>query len=318
MFKRFRILPLDADDSSKFLPWTVAFMTYLAGLALAGALALTAVTARFEAGQASTITVEITPPLTANDAGGGTGGKKAKGTAAKADGEKEGGVRQSRLNTALELLRTTPGVIAAEALERAEVASLLKPWLGEAADDPDLPLPDVIDVAVDANAEIDTGGLADRLAAAVPGASLHDHGTWFAQLATFVHSVQWVAGFVLALTCLAAVMTVVYVTRTGLAVHQDIIEMLHLIGAEDRFIARQFQAHALRLALSGAVPGLLAAVLTVELLRVATARIDSLLLPDIHLSPGQWVAMALVPLAAGLIAMLTARATVLRQLGQMI
>lgn len=317
MFKRFRILPLDADDSGRFLPWTIAFMTYLAGLALAGALALTAVTSRFEAGQSSAMTVEIPPSLTAGEDAAKTNGKKAEKGAAKSDTKDEGG-RQARLDTALELLRTTPGVFAAEALERAEVASLLKPWLGDAADDPDLPLPDVIDVAVDPSAAIDTAGLSDRLAAAVPGATLQDHGNWFARLATFVHSVQWVAAFILALISLAAVLTVIYVTRTGLAVHQDIIEMLHLIGAEDRFIARQFQAHAFRLALSGAVPGLLAAVLTVELLRLAAARIDSLLLPAIHLSPVQWVAMALVPVAAGAIAMLTARATVLRQLGQMI
>ena len=72
------------------------------------------------------------------------------------------------------------------------------------------------------------------------------------------------------------------------------------------------------MALTGAVPGLLAAVLTVELLRIAAARIDSLLLPAIHLTPVQWVAMALVPVAAGAIAMWTARTTVMRQLGRMI
>lgn len=306
MFRPFKILPLDADDSSRFLPWTIAFMTYLAGLALAGALALTAVTGRFQASQAAAMTVEIPPELTGAQ-------PDAKKTATK-----PAEARDKRVAAVLELLRATPGVIAAEALERSEVATLLKPWLGETADDPDLPLPDVIDVAVDPKAEIDAAGLRERLAAAVPGATLDDHGAWFARLTTFVHSVQIVAGFVVVLICLAAVLTVVYVTRSGLAVHQDIIEMLHLIGAEDRFIARQFQGHALRLALTGAVPGLLAAALTVELLRLAAARIDSLLLPDIRLSAVQWVAMAFVPLAAGLIAMLTARATVIRRLGQMI
>lgn len=311
MFRPFKILPLDADDSSRFLPWTIAFMTYLAGLALAGALALTAVTTRFEAGQAAAMTVEIPPQLAA-----ATPDTKKKSDAKAGTNADE--ARAKRISAALDLLRGTPGVIAAEALERSEVATLLKPWLGETADDPDLPLPAVIDVAVDSKAKIDTANLRERLAAAVPGATLDDHGAWFARLTTFIHSVQLVAGLVVLLICLAAVLTVVYVTRSGLAVHQDIIEMLHLIGAEDGFIARQFQGHALRLALSGAVPGLLAAALTVELLRLAAARVDSLLLPDIHLTPVQWVAMALVPVAAGLIAMLTARATVMRRLGQMI
>jgi len=141
---------------------------------------------------------------------------------------------------------------------------------------------------------------------------------WFARLTTFVHSVQLVAGLVVALTCLVAVLTVVYVTLSGLAVHHDIIEMLHLIGAEDGFIARQFQGHALKLGLAGAVPGLLLAVLTVELLALAAGRVDSFLLPNIRLAPEQWVALALVPVAAGIIAMLTARVTVMRRLSRMI
>lgn len=314
MFKRFRILPLEADDSSKFLPWTIAFMTYLAGLALAAVLALSAVTRPFAAGQSATMTVEIPPDLAAE-----APAAAAKATSAKAEADGAGdAARGARLEAALELLRGTRGILAAEPLGRDEVAALLKPWLGEAADDPDLPLPDVIDVAVDPGAGIDTEGLAEKLDATVPGATVTDHGNWFQRLSTFIQSVQWVAGFILALISFAAVLTVVYVTRTGLAVHQDIVEILHLIGAEDGFIARQFQAHALRLALTGAVPGLLAAVLTVEVLRLAAGRVDSLLLPEIHLTPVQWVAMALVPVAAGLIAMMTARATVMRRLGQMV
>jgi cell division transport system permease protein len=303
MFAQFKILPLDADESSRFLPWTIAFMTYLAGLALAGALGLSTVAARFDPGQSSNVTVEIPPVLAAP-------GQDPDAT--------PGDPQKARLKAALDLLRATPGIIAAEALERREIAGLLQPWLGKVAYDVDLPLPDVIDVTVDRAAEIDTAGLSARLGAAVPGASLDDHGLWFGRLSTFVHSVQTVAGVVVALTCLLAVLTVVYVTRSGLAVHHDIIEMLHLIGAEDGYIARQFQGHALRLALAGAVPGILAVVATVELLGLAAGRVDSLLLPEIRLSPGQWVALALVPVAAGTIAMLTARATVMRRLSRMI
>ena len=321
MFSRPAILPLDADESSRFLPWTVAFMAYLATLALAGAMALAAVTQRFDPGPAASMTVELPPvlPTVGGDA-------KAAGKTAKTQGASAGNVSQSaaapkkdsRTATALHLLRATPGIIAAEALERSEVEKLLEPWLGATAKDPDLPLPIIIDVTADRGAKIDTSGLAKRLSAAVPGATLDDHGMWFARLTVFVHSVQLVAGLVVALTCLAAVLTVVYVTLSGLAVHHDIIEMLHVIGAEDGYIARQFQGHALRLGLAGALPGLLMAVLTVELLALTAGRVDSFLLPDVHLTPTQWLALGFVPVAAGAIAMLTARITVMRRLGRMV
>lgn len=277
-------------------------MTYLASLALAGGLALAAVTARFDPGEMRNLTVEIPPPLAADNSGA----------------EPEPKVRQARLAAALDLLRNTPGIIAAEAMERHEVAGLLEPWLGKTANLDELPLPDIVDVSVDRTAAIDTDDLGKRLGAAVPGAMLDDHGLWFARINGFVHSTQLVAAVIVLLTCAAAVFTVVFVTRSGLAVHRDIIEMLHVIGAEDGYIAREFQNHALRLGLSGAVPGLLAAVLTIELLGIAASRVDAALLPDIHLSAKAWLVLALVPVAAGLIAMMTARATVMRRLSRMI
>lgn len=304
MFGGLKILPLDADESSRFLPWTIAFMAYLAALALAGAMGLATIMARFDPGQMSNMTVEV-PPALATEAGA-----EMEKPALKAEDQK-------RVAAALDLLRATPGIIAAEALDRAEVANLLHPWLGNTAMDPDLPLPAVIDVTVDKGAELDVPGLGDKLAAAVPGATLEDHGMWFARLSTFVHSVQVVASLVVALTCFVAVMTVIYVTLSGLAVHHDIIEMLHLIGAEDGYIARQFQGHAMKLGLVGAIPGVLLAILTVELLALAAGRVDSLLLPDIRLSPLQWAGFVLVPLAAAAIAMLTARVTVMRRLARM-
>ena len=308
MTVRLKILPLDADESSRFLPWTIAFMTYLAALTLAGAMGLAVAMGRFDPEQTGNLTVEVPPVLAVEknvpDQPSAGGDEAAQDTA--------------RVAAALQLLRATPGVIAAEALERSEVADLLEPWLGKAAQSADLPLPTIIDVTVEKGAKIDTGGLAAKLAATAPGTSLDDHGLWFARLTTFVNSVQVVAGLVVGLTCLAAVLTVVYVTLSGLAVHHDIIELLHLMGAEDRFIARQFQDHAMRLGLAGAVPGLLLAALTVELLGIAAGRVDSLLLPNIRLGVAQWAVLALVPLAAGAIAMLTARATVMRRLGRMI
>lgn len=305
MAGRLKILPLDADESSRFLPWTIAFMTYLAALTLAGAMGLAVAMGRFDPEQTGNLTVEV-PPLLAME------GNDAERTAGEA------GQDQARVTAALDLLRATPGVIAAEALDRNEIANLLEPWLGKAAQATDLPLPAIIDVTVEKGAEIDVAGLGAKLAATVPGASLDDHGLWFARLTTFVHSVQLVAGLVVGLACLAAVLTVVYVTLSGLALHHDIIDLLHLMGAEDRFIARQFQGHAVRLGLAGAVPGLLLAILTIELLGMAAGRVDSVLLPNIRLGVGQWATLALVPLAAGVIAMLTARATVMRRLSRMI
>jgi cell division transport system permease protein len=115
----------------------------------------------------------------------------------------------------------------------------------------------------------------------------------------------------------SAVTMVIFATRMGLSVHGRVIELLHLIGAQDSYIARQFQAHALRLALRGGVLGLLLAVLTVLGVADLLGRGDAMALPNLTLLPVEWTALPMLPLVVALIAMITARLTVLRTLGRM-
>ena len=120
----------------------------------------------------------------------------------------------------------------------------------------------------------------------------------------------------------AAVLTVVFTTRAGLAVHHAVVEVLHLIGARDGYIAGQFQRQALALALRGGLLGLLLTVATllgIGHAGAATALFGERvrLLPALALAPWHWLLLAVLPLFASLIAMLTARVTVLRALKRM-
>jgi len=153
-----------------------------------------------------------------------------------------------------------------------------------------------------------------RLAAVVPGASVDDHKQWLAGLLRLIDAVRLVAAIVLGLVVLAAVATVVFVTRTGLDVHRRVIDIVHLVGATDGYIAGQFQANALTLGLLGGIGGLALAGLTLVVVAALLSGIDENLLPPLSLAPGQWILLAALPLIAALLAMLTARWTVLGSL----
>jgi cell division transport system permease protein len=122
---------------------------------------------------------------------------------------------------------------------------------------------------------------------------------------------------VVLLVVLAASIMVAFVTRMGLAAHQRSIELLHLIGAQDAYVARQFQGHALSFGLRGGILGVLLALPTLYLARVLLQRIDSGLLPELTLRPYEWSLFILLPVAAALVTMLTARVTVLRTLARL-
>lgn len=282
-------LPLATDPTGRFLAWIMALMVYLGALSLAGALLVSDMAGRWDSGLAGGLTVQIMPPAAAN-----------AGT-------------DTRPAAALAFLRAYPGVQAAEALAPEQAARLVEPWLGaETAGSSLLPLPTLIDVRTAPGTDV--ADLTRRLKAVVPAATVDDHGAWLADMRRLARSLQGAALAVVGLVSLAGVMTVVFAVRSGLAIHRQVVQMLHLMGATDRYVSQQFEAHVLRLAARGGATGLGAAVLTLALFGWASGGLRATLMPDFTLAVWEWAALAVLPLVLCLLAVVTARRTVLRTL----
>lgn len=280
-------LPLERDASARVLPWVIAVMVYLATLALAGSVSIHGALSRWNAGLAGKATVQIDPAPDLE--------------------------MSRRLRLALEVLKTTPGVIEAELMPREKLAELLEPWLGKGNVAPDLPVPELIDVTVDP-AEIDLVELGRRIEGIGPGARLDDHTLWTRGLIIGGRAIQALALIAVVLIGFAAVAIVVFATRAGFATHFDIIELLHLMGAQDRYIAKQFQRHFRWLSFKGGVVGLALAAATLVLLGQFAGDLEGPLLPNLALGAWGWGALATLPLGATWVATMTARFTVLRAL----
>lgn len=283
-------LPLRQDPSGRFLPWIIALMVYLAALGGIGLIWLGDTLGQWDESLASTLTLQV-PADTS----------------------------QPRIEMALGALKQTKGVIAARLLQPDETAKLLQPWLGDSVAIGGLPLPRLIDVRVDPQATIDYATLRKQLDTIVPNAQLDNNRSWLGGLRNFALRVEGVITVGVVVVTALIVTIIVFTARIGLAIHRAVIELLHLLGAQDAYIARQFQVHALSLGLRGGVIGGIAAALTVVILGPA-GRLLQLPIPiaaygifDWRL----WLLLIVTALAAGGVAMVTARVTVLRQLARM-
>lgn len=285
--------PLGDDPASRFLGLITMLMSYLAALALAGAMAVTDMTDRWSGGLAGGLTVQVA-------AAGGVVLPPLAG----------------RVEAALGVLRATPGVRAAEPMTADAVSQLLEPWLGPgAADDPLLPVPVLIDVAV--SGAVDVAALRARLDAAGLAASVDDHGVWLADLSAFALAVKLGALGVVALIVCAGLLAVVFAVRAGLAIHEDVVRLLHLMGAADGYIARQFEAHIGWRVLKGGAFGAFGAALTLLALDHAAGDLRASLLPSLSFAAWQWGVLLLAPPAMAAPAVGAARWAVLRSLERM-
>jgi cell division transport system permease protein len=298
-------LPLHRDASARFLPWLLGFMVYLAALSVAASLILERVTDRWQTGLTGHLTIEV--PFS---------------------GDVGTGERAERLDRIIDLLSAEPGIAGTTLLGEREIARLLEPWLGPTAGELDIPLPAMIAVTLRPDAKIDSARLASDLKAVEEAASLDDHGAWTEDVLAFLGGLRLVAGLLTSLVLIATVLSVVFVTRTGLAIHLGVIEVVHLIGATDAYIAGQFQAQALRLGLIGGSAGTLCAVATLVgldwMLASLAPRLSDMrdggegLSLDLGLLPWQWGVLVLLPLATSIVAMIASRVTVLRSLARLL
>ena len=147
------------------------------------------------------------------------------------------------------------GVSAARPLPLETSTSLLEPWLGQADALKNLPLPRLIAVEIDRGSPPDFDALRTKLTAKFKGIALDDHRHWQRQIRTVTRSFALGGLAILMLVGAATTAIIVSATRSALASNRDIVEVLHFVGATDRFIARQFQRHFLWLGIRAGILG---------------------------------------------------------------
>jgi cell division transport system permease protein len=153
------------------------------------------------------------------------------------------------------------GVMQARALSVADSAQLLEPWLGKTDALSALPVPRLIAVELDrinppANFEVLRTALANNF----PGAMLDDHRRWQRQVRTVTRSFALGGFAILLLVAAATTAIIVSATKSAMASNRDIVEVLHFVGATDRFIAREFERHFLRLGVRAGIVGAVLAI----------------------------------------------------------
>jgi cell division transport system permease protein len=156
---------------------------------------------------------------------------------------------------AVAVARAANGVAEVRPYTQQESARLLEPWLGSGLTLDDLPVPRLIVVRVQDGREPDLPALRDELARQVAGATLDDHRSWVERMQTMAKSAVTVGLTMLGLMLIAMILSVTFATRGAMATNRTTVEVLHFIGARDRYIARQFQRHFLLLGLKGGLIG---------------------------------------------------------------
>ena len=210
-------------------------------------------------------------------------------------------------------LSGTKGVSEASALEKEKAQALVQPWLGPGATLADLPLPRLVSVELDPRAPASATDLERALKAAGVDATVDDHSRWIRDIVGAGRLARVAAAGAAALIALAAAAVIAFATHAGLASRAEIVEVLHLSGAEDRFIIALFQNRLAELAALAGLIGSAAAALVGALVRLMGGAQG--LTPILPIAWTDLLAVLPCPLIAAAVAALAARITAMRLVG---
>jgi cell division transport system permease protein len=218
-----------ASIAGRALVAVVAIMTFLASMTTGAVLLVSASAAEWQSEVASEITIQVRP----------VAGRDLDRDAA----------------AAAQAMRAQPGIVEVRAFTKEESAKLLEPWLGSGLSLDDLPVPRVLIARVQPGTALDLAGLRSRVTQAAPTASVDDHRAWIERMRSMTGATVLAGIAVLALVIVATIISVSFATRGAMAANRPIVEVLHFVGAGDRYIANRFLRHFLRLGLQGGVIG---------------------------------------------------------------
>jgi cell division transport system permease protein len=218
-----------ASISGRALVAVVAIMTFLASITTGAVLLVSASAAEWQSEVASEITMQVRPQ-------------------AGRDLERD-------VIAAAEAMRTQPGIVQVKPFTKDESARLLEPWLGSGLSIEQLPVPRVIVARVQPGTTLDLAGLRSRLTQVAPSASVDDHRAWIERMRSMTGATVLAGIGILVLVIAATIISVSFATRGAMAANRPIVEVLHFVGAGDRYIANHFLRHFLRLGLEGGLIG---------------------------------------------------------------
>jgi cell division transport system permease protein len=226
------------------------------------------------------------------------------------------GADATAADEAARLLAGLDGVITARAFSDAEINALLEPNFGKSGLPADLPVPRLIAVTGAADAEDLGARISTALHDAGHSAAVDAHAEWAGDVRHMLSISRIAALSIVALLSATAIAVIAFATHAALLARRDIVDVLHVAGAKDRFIAGLFERRFWLLGLRAGTVGALVALASVAGL-IALGRSGaerSGLLPQLSLDFPDLAVLVVTPVIAGLAARLAAGITVMRSL----
>lgn len=282
-------IPLHTRLGTEFLVLLIALMTYLLLLSASGSIGLGHMADKWVSGLENAMTIEI--PAT--------------------DTTKQQGA------ALVEKLQKVENIKSARVLTQSDMGDMLSPWLGaDTSVLADLPLPTLVSIELKKRTPATTQTIKNIVNSTAPEAIVDSHEAWLVDLLKLTNGLRVTAIIVFGLILFVTSFVIAGAVRSRMAMHQRELELLHTMGATDKYISLQFIRYIFSQTTKGLGFGILAGIMTFIFFAVFTNQSTGTL-PELKMGQTDWIILASIPFLLLVIGTFTARQTVYSVLNEM-
>lgn len=292
-------IPLKGENTSLFLQIIISIAVFIFAITLSGVLSIDSMISNWNKSILGSLTVQIIPVHNENT-------------------EKARAETLAYQEKAVDFLKSVNGILKVTPLTDEQLNELLRPWLGDEVNISNLPTPRIIDVKISPKATIDFAQLAKDLSITSPQASLDNHKLWLNKLISFADGINMIASTILLLISAITSGAIFYTTQMSMGLHHNIIEILHIIGAKDTYIAQQYAKRMGLLGFIGGFIGIFFAIPAIFFIGNLATAIEGGIISNANLSIIDWSIILSLPTFSMVISMVTAYYTVKKNLKKML
>lgn len=283
------------DLNKGFLPFITAFMVFLASITFATALISSNITSEWSSYMANKITIQVLPDMTSQKP------------------QKE---LDDRIKNITTILKQTPGIKSHYIVSIKETSELLKPWLGDFTTD--LPLPRIINVEVSDIIPLNQTALKKEIANYSKNIKFETFDKWIYDFKASISAIQTLLGIIIILILTTTGLTICYATKSGLNINKKVINIMHMVGATNKYITTQFSRQMMKLALLGGSIGYLFSCFTIFVIKISASYLTNETIGQFQFPTYIYLYVLIIPIIAGIIAKISAVLTINKELKKMV
>lgn len=291
-------IPLNQSEDTQFLTLLICLMSFLSVLTFSGTFALNSMTDRWSSGLENKVTIEVLPET--------KDGQILPNDILRKETE---GLHQK--------LSKHPNIESSTVLEHDDIQKLISPWIGDDLSLIDIPLPGLISVELKSSKTPDLEQLKRDVEQYSQQAQLETHNEWFSDLMQFANTLKTLALIIALIITSTTIIAIIAGMKTRLLIHKREIQLLHNMGARDKYIARQLERHAATISIKGSVIGVVTGLVFSITIGMLSNQSGTPLIPNLSIGSIGILFILCIPMIIVLIAILSTRITVLRSLTKM-